>query len=117
MTSHFGIVVVDSNKRGENEALNDEEKRQMYAARLPEQLTAHFLCRCLDIETWLVEHSSEIGAAVQVRCQYSPYHCATAESINLKSGCSFHIGRRAGISVRRLAPRTLVPFFVSSNHS
>jgi hypothetical protein len=78
MTSHFGIVVVDSNKRGEGEALNDEEKRQMYAARLAEQLTAHFLCRCLDIETWLVEHSSEIGAAVQVRLPISSVslcHC------------------------------------------
>jgi hypothetical protein len=32
MTSHFGIVVTDSNKRGENEALNDEEKRQMWVA-------------------------------------------------------------------------------------
>jgi hypothetical protein len=29
MTTHFGIVVVDSNKRGENEALNEDEKRQM----------------------------------------------------------------------------------------
>jgi hypothetical protein len=32
MTSHFGIVVTDSNKRGENEALNEEEKRQMCVA-------------------------------------------------------------------------------------
>ena len=32
MTSHFGIVVTDSNKRGENEALNEEEKRQMYVS-------------------------------------------------------------------------------------
>ena len=31
MTSHFGIVVVDGNKRGEDEALTEEEKRQMYA--------------------------------------------------------------------------------------
>jgi hypothetical protein len=56
----------------------------MYAARLPEQLiTAHFLCRCLDIETWLVEHSSEIGAAVQVSLSTSSVslcHCGVHQS-------------------------------------
>ena len=67
MSTHFGVVVTDSNKRGENEALNEEEKRQMYAApAAAATAAAETFCSCLDIETWLVQHASDVGASLQV---------------------------------------------------
>jgi hypothetical protein len=66
MTSHFGIVVVDGNKRGENEDLTEEEKRQMYAACFGKGTEFSRYGRCLDIETWLIQHASDVGASLQV---------------------------------------------------
>jgi hypothetical protein len=65
MTSHFGIVVVDSNKRGENEALNDEEKRQMFV----------FACRLCFVRlaqtlSQMPGHRIVAGSACQRSCSF-----------------------------------------------